>query len=152
MNTDGGRFDFNDGGTYIGNWYQGSAHGLGLATGPNGIGEYSGEWNLGFETCGVYLWPNGNMYAGTWIKGKRHGNGIQVRGKWIYQGEFNSGAFNQYGVKTSINNQAKYEGSWNVNRFEGFGIETCADGSMLSFFDMYGSQFTFFLKMGCQVF
>ncbi|CAH8625476.1 unnamed protein product [Schistosoma bovis] len=130
MNTDGGRFDFNDGGTYIGNWYQGSAHGLGLATGPNGIGEYSGEWNLGFETCGVYLWPNGNMYAGTWIKGKRHGNGIQVRGKWIYQGEFNSGAFNQYGVKTSINNQAKYEGSWNVNRFEGFGIETCADGSI----------------------
>ncbi|CAH8630880.1 unnamed protein product [Schistosoma margrebowiei] len=130
MNTDGGRFDFNDGGTYIGNWYQGSAHGLGLATGPNGVGEYSGEWNLGFETCGVYLWPNGNMYAGTWIKGKRHGDGIQVRGKWIYQGEFNSGAFGQYGVKTSINSRAKYEGSWNVNRFEGFGIETCADGSI----------------------
>ncbi|CAH8871157.1 unnamed protein product [Trichobilharzia szidati] len=130
MNTDGGRFDFDDGGTYIGNWYQGSAHGLGLATGPNGVGEYSGEWNLGFETCGVYLWPNGNMYAGTWIKGKRHGDGVQVRGKWIYQGEFNAGSFGQYGVKTSINSQAKYEGSWSLNRFEGFGIETCADGSI----------------------
>ncbi|KAK4474884.1 hypothetical protein MN116_000617 [Schistosoma mekongi] len=130
MNTDGGRFDFNDGGTYIGNWLQGSAHGLGLATGPNGVGEYSGEWNLGFETCGVYLWPNGNMYAGTWIKGKRHGDGVQVRGKWIYQGEFNAGSFGQYGVKTSINSQAKYEGSWSLNRFEGFGIETCADGSI----------------------
>ncbi|CAH8552429.1 unnamed protein product [Schistosoma turkestanicum] len=131
MDTEeGGRFDFNDGGTYIGNWFQGSAHGLGLATGPNGIGEYSGEWNLGFETCGVYLWPNGNMYAGTWIKGKRHGDGVQVRGKWIYQGEFNAGAFGPYGVKTAINSQAKYEGSWNLNRSEGFGIETCADGSI----------------------
>ncbi|CAH8637294.1 unnamed protein product [Heterobilharzia americana] len=130
MNTDGGRFDFDDGGTYIGNWYQGSAHGLGLATGPNGVGEYSGEWNLGFETCGVYLWPNGNMYAGTWIKGKRHGDGVQVRGRCIYQGEFNAGAFGQYGVKTSINSQAKYEGSWSLNRYEGFGVETCADGSV----------------------
>ncbi|XP_018654398.1 LOW QUALITY PROTEIN: putative junctophilin [Schistosoma mansoni] len=129
MDTDGGRFDFNDGGTYIGNWYQGSAHGLGLATGPNGVGEYSGEWNLGFETMWCIFMAKWK-YVRWYMDGKRHGNGIQVRGKWIYQGEFNSGTFGQYGVKTSMNSQAKYEGSWSLNRFEGFGIETCADGSI----------------------
>ncbi|VDP69048.1 unnamed protein product [Echinostoma caproni] len=125
-----GRFDFDDGGTYVGQWYQGCAHGLGLATGPNGIGEYSGQWESGFETCGVYVWPSGNVYAGTWAKGKRHGCGQQMRGKWIYQGQFTAGACGPCGVKALCNSQSMYEGSWCFNRFEGYGIETCADGSI----------------------
>ncbi|TGZ70304.1 hypothetical protein CRM22_003280 [Opisthorchis felineus] len=125
-----GRFDFDDGGTYIGQWLQGYAHGLGLAVGPNGVGEYSGEWESGFETCGVYIWPSGNRYTGTWSNGKRHGNGQQIRGKWVYQGQFTNGSCGPFGVKSATNCITSYEGSWNMNRFEGFGVETCSDGSV----------------------
>ncbi|KAF5404472.1 hypothetical protein PHET_02004 [Paragonimus heterotremus] len=130
METQRGRFDFNDGGTYIGHWQRGCAHGLGMSTGPNGVGEYSGRWDAGFETCGVYVWPNGNSYAGTWAKGKRHGVGQQIRGRWLYQGQFTDGVCGPLGVKTTLNGKSSYEGCWSMNRFEGYGIETCSDGSI----------------------
>ena len=53
----GGRFDFDDGGTYCGGWEEGKAHGHGVCTGPKGQGEYSGSWHFGFEVSGVYTWP-----------------------------------------------------------------------------------------------
>ena len=53
----GGRFDFDDGGTYCGGWEDGKAHGHGVCTGPKGQGEYSGAWHYGFEVSGVYTWP-----------------------------------------------------------------------------------------------
>ncbi|VDK77287.1 unnamed protein product, partial [Gongylonema pulchrum] len=40
----GGRFDFDDGGTYCGGWEEGKAHGHGVCTGPQGKGEYTGAW------------------------------------------------------------------------------------------------------------
>ena len=53
----GGRFDFDDGGTYCGGWEDGKAHGHGVCTGPKGQGEYAGSWNYGFEVSGIYTWP-----------------------------------------------------------------------------------------------
>lgn len=53
----GGRFDFDDGGTYCGGWEDGKAHGHGVCTGPKGQGAYCGSWNYGFEVSGVYTWP-----------------------------------------------------------------------------------------------
>lgn len=53
----GGRFDFDDGGTFCGGWEDGKAHGHGVCTGPKGQGEYSGAWHYGFEVSGVYTWP-----------------------------------------------------------------------------------------------
>lgn len=53
----GGRFDFDDGGTYCGGWEDGKAHGHGVCTGPKGQGAYSGSWHYGFEVSGVYTWP-----------------------------------------------------------------------------------------------
>lgn len=53
----GGRFDFDDGGTYCGGWEDGKAHGHGVCTGPKGQGAYSGSWHYGFEVSGVYMWP-----------------------------------------------------------------------------------------------
>jgi len=53
----GGRFDFDDGGTYCGGWEDGKAHGHGVCTGPKGQGAYSGSWHFGFEVSGVYMWP-----------------------------------------------------------------------------------------------
>lgn len=53
----GGRFDFDDGGTFLGGWEDGKAHGHGVCTGPKGQGAYSGSWHYGFEVSGVYIWP-----------------------------------------------------------------------------------------------
>jgi junctophilin len=55
--VNGGRFDFDDGGTYCGGWEEGKAHGHGVCTGPKGQGEYAGSWHYGFEVSGVYTWP-----------------------------------------------------------------------------------------------
>lgn len=45
----GGRFDFDDGGSFCGSWQEGKAHGHGVCTGPDGKGEYAGAWHYGFE-------------------------------------------------------------------------------------------------------
>ncbi|CAG9814328.1 unnamed protein product [Phaedon cochleariae] len=53
--VNGGRFDFDDGGTYCGGWEEGKAHGHGghgVYTGPKGQGAYSGSWHYGFEVSG----------------------------------------------------------------------------------------------------
>lgn len=56
VGVNGGRFDFDDGGTYCGGWCDGKAHGYGVCTGPKGQGEYSGAWQQGYESSGIYLW------------------------------------------------------------------------------------------------
>jgi hypothetical protein len=56
VGANGGRFDFDDGGTYCGGWNDGKAHGYGVCTGPKGQGEYSGAWQFGYEFSGIYLW------------------------------------------------------------------------------------------------
>lgn len=53
----GGRFDFEDGGTFCGGWDDGKAHGHGVCTGPKHQGAYAGAWNYGFEVSGAYIWP-----------------------------------------------------------------------------------------------
>jgi len=55
--TTGGRFDFDDGGTYCGGWEDGKAHGFGVCTGPKGQGEYAGAWHCGYEIRSVTSAP-----------------------------------------------------------------------------------------------
>uniref|UniRef100_A0A3P9JJ33 Junctophilin n=1 Tax=Oryzias latipes TaxID=8090 RepID=A0A3P9JJ33_ORYLA len=124
----GGRFDFDDGGTYCGGWEDGKAHGHGICTGPKGQGEYAGSWSHGFEIVGVYTWPSGNTYKGYWSQGKRHGLGVENKGKWIYRGEWSHGFKGRYGVRQSHNTPARYEGTWSNGLQDGYGIETYGDG------------------------
>lgn len=124
----GGRFDFDDGGTYCGGWEDGKAHGHGVCTGPKGQGEYSGSWHYGFEVSGVYTWPSGSFYEGHWQNGKRHGLGVESRGRWLYRGEWTQGFKGRYGVRQSTSTAAKYEGTWANGLQDGYGSETYADG------------------------
>ena len=124
----GGRFDFDDGGVYVGGWQDGKAHGHGICTGPKSQGEYSGSWHYGFEVSGVYKWPSGATYEGSWQNGKRHGNGVEYRGKWVYKGEWTHGYKGRYGVRGSLLSAAKYEGTWDNGLQDGYGSETYADG------------------------
>eukprot|EP00075_Anas_platyrhynchos_P016776 XP_027306029.1 junctophilin-1 [Anas platyrhynchos] len=98
----GGRFDFDDGGTYCGGWEDGKAHGHGICTGPKGQGEYAGSWSHGFEVAGGYTWPSGNTYLGYWAQGKRHGLGVETKGRWMYRGEWSHGFKGRYGVRQSL--------------------------------------------------
>ncbi|XP_044131046.1 junctophilin-3-like, partial [Bufo gargarizans] len=124
----GGRFNFDDGGSYCGGWQDGKAHGHGICTGPRGQGEYTGSWSHGFEVLGVYTWPSGNTYQGTWAQGKRHGIGVESKGKWVYRGEWTNGFKGRYGVRESAGTGAKYEGTWTNGLQDGYGTETYSDG------------------------
>ncbi|XP_031624401.1 junctophilin-1 isoform X3 [Contarinia nasturtii] len=124
----GGRFDFEDGGTYCGGWDEGKAHGHGVCTGPKHQGAYSGAWNYGFEVSGVYIWPSGSSFEGQWQNGRRHGLGVETRGRWIYRGEWTSGSKGRYGIRQSATSTAKYEGTWATGLQDGYGSETYADG------------------------
>ncbi|KAJ8248813.1 hypothetical protein GJAV_G00228030 [Gymnothorax javanicus] len=126
--SSGGRFDFDDGGSYCGGWQEGKAHGHGICTGPKGQGEYSGSWSHGFEVLGVYTWPSGNTYQGTWAQGKRHGIGVENKGKWVYKGEWTHGFKGRYGLRESTGTSAKYEGTWSTGLQDGYGTETYSDG------------------------
>lgn len=124
----GGRFDFDDGGTYCGGWEEGKAHGHGICTGPRGQGEYAGSWAHGFEVVGTYTWPSGNTYHGYWAQGKRHGLGVETKGKWMYRGEWSHGFKGRYGVRLSLVTPARYEGTWSNGLQDGYGVETYGDG------------------------
>ncbi|KAM9753593.1 LOW QUALITY PROTEIN: junctophilin-3 [Menidia menidia] len=124
----GGRFNFDDGGSYCGGWEEGKAHGYGICTGPKGQGEYCGSWAHGFELLGVYTWPSGNTYQGTWAQGKRHGVGVENKGRWVYKGEWTHGFKGRYGVRQSTGTSGKYEGTWNNGLQDGYGTETYSDG------------------------
>ncbi|KAM6976765.1 junctophilin-2 [Aplochiton taeniatus] len=124
----GGRFEFDDGGAYCGGWEGGKAHGHGICTGPKGQGEFSGSWNYGFEVVGVYTWPSGNTFEGYWSQGKRHGLGVEIKGHWLYKGEWTHGFKGRYGTRLSVGSGAKYEGTWNNGLQDGYGTETYADG------------------------
>ncbi|XP_018300881.1 junctophilin-1 [Mycetomoellerius zeteki] len=125
--VNGGRFDFDDGGTYCGGWEDGKAHGHGVCTGPKGQGAYSGSWHFGFEVSGVYTWPSGSAYEGQWQNGKRHGLGMETRGRWLYRGEWTQGFKGRYGVRQSTTSTARYEGTWSSGLQDGYGSETYAD-------------------------
>lgn len=101
----GGRFDFDDGGTYCGGWEEGKAHGHGICTGPSG-----------------------NTYQGYWAQGKRHGLGVETKGKWMYRGEWSHGFKGRYGVRQSLCTPARYEGTWSNGLQDGYGVETYGDG------------------------
>ena len=126
--TSGGRFDFDDGGTYCGGWEDGKAHGHGICTGPKSHGEYAGSWNHGFEVQGVYTWPSGNTYEGMWNSGKRHGLGVENKGRWSYRGEWTHGFKGRFGVRLSTSSRAKFEGTWSSGLQDGYGTETYSDG------------------------
>ncbi|XP_072013926.1 LOW QUALITY PROTEIN: junctophilin-2-like [Amphiura filiformis] len=125
----GGRFDFDDGGSYAGGWEEGRLTAR-CVHGPKCKGEYSGCWHYGFEMSGVYTWPSGNTFEGQWENGRRHGLGVESKGRWVYKGEWTQGYKGKYGVIQSLASGARYEGTWSSGLQDGYGQETYADGGI----------------------
>lgn len=123
----GGKFDFDDGGCYVGGWEAGRAHGYGVCTGPGAQGEYSGCWAHGFESLGVFTGPGGHSYQGHWQQGKRDGLGVEQKSRWTYRGEWMSGLKGPSGVWESASG-LRYAGLWKDGFQDGYGTETYSDG------------------------
>ena len=126
----GGRFEFDDGGCYCGEWLDGKAHGYGVCTGPNNEGKFEGLWHHGFEVCGVYTWPENHVHKGEWKHGKINGLGTESCNKWTYAGEWKNGLKHGSGIVFSRMAGARYEGTWHYGLQDGYGSEIRADGGM----------------------
>lgn len=71
---------------------------------------------------------SGSAFEGQWQNGKRHGLGVEMRGRWLYRGEWTQGFKGRYGVRQSSTSNARYEGTWANGLQDGYGSETYADG------------------------
>lgn len=92
-----GKFEWNIGDVYEGNFVEGKRQGYGKYTWSNG-NIYEGLWSDGTHAGkGKYMWKNGDQYEGDWVDGRRTGygkytfaNGIINEGyfdKGIYKGK-----------------------------------------------------------------
>ncbi|CAF1285840.1 unnamed protein product [Adineta steineri] len=107
---------------------EGEKHGQGMYRWQNGR-TYVGEWYKNqMEGDGVESWPNGSRYQGQFKANKRHGQGTFT---WAdsrqYIGEYRNDYRHGYGVCTFPNGY-KYDGQWYQGKKHGRGIEIFPDG------------------------
>lgn len=122
-------YEYQDGGTYVGEWEDDTSHGYGICTGPNGQGKFEGMWEHGKQISGVYTWPKGMKYMGTWNNSLRDGTGKEVQPDGTeYSGDFTKGSRGPFGV-TKLPNGV-YRGSWHNGTQDGEGVEAYVDGGM----------------------
>jgi hypothetical protein len=65
--------------TYVGQYYNNTAHGYGVIKWNDGTSRYLGVWNQGLrEGFGFYYWAPDQYYYGQWKNAKREGYGVYV--------------------------------------------------------------------------
>lgn len=102
-----GKYVYENGYVYIGDFVEGNRIGLGTLTSPDGD-KYDGMWeNDVFHGQGTYAWADGSKYTGEWKNGVQDGYGI-----YFYP------------------NGDKYTGYFINNKFHGKGKYTWTDGSI----------------------
>ena len=124
----GGRFEFDDGGIYCGEWLDGKAHSYGVCTGPNNEGRFEGFWQHGFEILGTYSWSDKHVYNGEWRGGKINGLGVEDCPGWTYFGEWKNGKRHGSGVLLNKKTNSRYEGTWTCGLQDGYGGEVSLNG------------------------
>ena len=142
-----GKYSYDDGQYYIGEWKNGLRNGKGVQYYKNGDIEYEGDFvNDKYEGNGKYIWEDGSYYIGEWKNGLCNGKGTEYNkngdivyegdfindkhegnGKLIfpdgryYIGEFKKGKFDGKGVIHYKNGDIEYEGDFVDNNYEGIG-------------------------------
>jgi len=102
-----GKYVYDNGYVYEGNFINGKRDGLGILTSPEGD-KYDGMWKDDLiHGQGTYEWADGSKYTGEWKKGVQDGYGI-----YFYT------------------NGDKYTGYFVNNKFHGKGKYTWADGTV----------------------
>ena len=71
-----GKYEWANGQTYEGEWYENKIHGFGVYKWPDGR-SYRGEWKDNqMNGIGCYQWSNGRKYIGEYMQNKKHGYGL----------------------------------------------------------------------------
>ena len=110
---------------------------------------YKGSWNFQGkkEGFGIFLDSKGNKYIGEWKDDKIKGKGriISINGDY-YEGYFNDGIIEGYGIHYSKTNGYKYYGQFKNNKFHGKGKlvyedQTSYEGYFFEGCAFYGTTF-----------
>ena len=91
-----GKYIWENGEYYIGQWLNDKKHGKGILYNTNRNIKYDGDFvNDKFEGYGKYIYENGNYYIGKWLNNKMHGKGIVYykNGNIKYEGDFVNGKY-----------------------------------------------------------
>jgi len=149
-----GRYIYDDGQYYVGEYKNNIPNGKGIKYNKNGIKLYEGDFINGkFEGYGKYIWEDGLKYIGQWKNGLSHGKGtmyypegnIKYEGDWVnnkYEGfgkdfsrngyysigQFKNGKLNGKATEYYPNGEIEYEGDWVNDKPEGNGIYKWKDG------------------------
>jgi hypothetical protein len=143
-----GRLEYKDGGSYQGDWNQGSWSGYGRHVKPNGdvyegnffenskhgMGIYKykdgkrifeGRYVMGQRVDGQMTYGDGSVYKGQWYEGKRHGRGTyRFKDSSVYKGEFLQDVIHGVGQLVWPDG-AKYVGEWNQGMFASCDVIVC---------------------------
>ena len=126
-----GKYIWEDGEYYIGEWKNNKWDGKGIyyyASGDVYNGENIDTKRMGF---GKYIWKDGESYVGEWKNNLKHGKGIDYdkNGKIIYEGDYVNDQYEGYG-KLIEENGDYYIGQF-LNDFKhGKGIEYYKNGKI----------------------
>lgn len=139
-----GKYVWESGNEYIGNWKDNKMNGDGSFIFANG-GKYTGEFKDGKRNgTGTYTWADGEKHIGQWMNDKQHGEGTYYKkngtiqtGVWKegkYQGKIGEvtgciygNCNNGYGTYVWSTGE-KYTGNWVNNRRNGQGTNYFATG------------------------
>jgi hypothetical protein len=148
-----GRFDYEDGGSYEGDWSSGSwsgygrhlkrngdvyegnfvgntKHGIGCYRYRDGRRKFEGKYVMGQRVDGQMIYGDGSKYDGLWSGGKRHGRGTYTfKDGSVYTGEFADDFIHGFGQLVWPDG-AKYVGQWNQGHRHGVGKEYTPSGQL----------------------
>lgn len=125
-----GRFVFQSGDLYEGEWRSNQKWGYGDASYCSGS-RYRGDWRADAKHGrGIFIFGHdGSSYTGDWLEDKKSGYGVAIfRTGNRYAGQWEGDAMHGTGRFVYSSGDA-YEGQWARNRKTGFGTWTSADGS-----------------------
>jgi hypothetical protein len=123
-----GRYTFQNGEVYSGNWKNGKREGQGTHSFPNG-GNYIGEFRQdAWNGKGTLAQADGTLYEGTFVDGYLHGQGLSVQVDGTrYVGDFKEGRYSGWG-NLSYPSGAFYVGQFRGGLRHGRGVHVHPDG------------------------
>ncbi|MBA0824151.1 hypothetical protein Goarm_020833 [Gossypium armourianum] len=123
-----GKIQWPSGTVYDGEFSGGYMHGTGTYIGSNKL-TYKGRWKLSLKHgLGYQVYPNGDVFEGSWMQGTPEGPGKYTWANGnVYLGNMKGGKMSGKGTLTWTNGDS-FEGSWLNGMMHGFGVYTWRDG------------------------
>ncbi|KAK6244651.1 hypothetical protein QUC31_011060 [Theobroma cacao] len=123
-----GKIQWPTGTVYDGEFSGGYMHGTGTYIGSNKL-TYKGRWKLNLKHgLGYQVYPNGDVFEASWIQGTTEGPGKYTWANGnVYLGNMKGGKMSGKGTLTWTNGDT-FEGSWLNGMMHGFGVYTWSDG------------------------